>query len=65
MIVLNNNFWNNKYLTSNIGWDVGENNPIKEYIDQINNKRLKILIPGCGNHMKLSICSKIIFQPLF
>ena len=66
MIVLNNNFWNNKYLTSNIGWDVGEiTTPIKEYIDQINNKRLKILIPGCGNSYEAEYLFKNNFFSTF
>lgn len=32
------------------GWDIGyPSTPLKEYIDQIENKDLKILIPGAGN----------------
>lgn len=47
---LNSNYWENRYLNNEIGWDVGTiTTPIKEYIDQINNKSIKILIPGCGN----------------
>jgi thiopurine S-methyltransferase len=49
-LLLNKKFWNNRYKTNDIGWDLGEvSTPIKTYIDQLNNKRLKILIPGCGN----------------
>ena len=33
-----------------IGWDIGFPSPaIKEYIDQLNNKNISILLPGCGN----------------
>jgi methyl halide transferase len=47
---LNNNYWENRYINNEIGWDVGTITiPIKEYIDQINDKSIKILIPGCGN----------------
>ena len=43
-------YWENKYKTNQTGWDIGKvSNPIKDYIDQINNKNLKILIPGGGN----------------
>ena len=43
-------FWDNKYQDNNIGWDIGYvSTPIKEYIDQIENKELRILIPGAGN----------------
>ncbi len=50
MTKLNKNFWENRYKTKETGWDVGEiTTPLKEYIDQIENKDLKILIPGAGN----------------
>lgn len=43
-------FWNDKYITDNVGWDIGYvSTPLKEYIDQLSNKDLKILIPGGGN----------------
>lgn len=46
---LDKNFWNQKYEKGDTGWDAGTiTRPIKEYIDQINNKELRILIPGCG-----------------
>jgi len=66
MILLNKNFWNNKYLTSNTGWDVGDiTTPLKEYIDQINNKRFKILIPGCGNSYEAEYLFKNNFFSTF
>ena len=47
---LSANFWNNKYKNNKIGWDLGEvSPPLKTYFDQIENKELKILIPGGGN----------------
>jgi len=47
---LSENYWNNRYLTNNIGWDIGSvSTPLKNYIDQLTNKNLKILIPGGGN----------------
>ncbi|WP_126971660.1 methyltransferase domain-containing protein [Gynurincola endophyticus] len=43
-------YWNNKYLNQETGWDIGEiSTPLKTYIDQLENKNLSILIPGCGN----------------
>ena len=43
-------FWNDKYQNNKTGWDLGKiSNPIKEYINQLTNKDLKILIPGAGN----------------
>lgn len=47
---LNKNYWQNRYENNEIGWDAGEiTNPLKDYFDQIQDKSLKILIPGCGN----------------
>jgi SAM-dependent methyltransferase len=43
-------FWNNQYMANTTGWDLGQvSPPLKLYIDQLTNKNLRILIPGCGN----------------
>ncbi|SNR35942.1 class I SAM-dependent methyltransferase [Lutibacter flavus] len=43
-------YWEHKYENNKTGWDIGYvSTPIKEYIDQLKNKDLKILIPGGGN----------------
>lgn len=43
-------YWDNRYKTNNIGWDIGHvSTPLKHYFDQLTNKNLKILIPGGGN----------------
>ena len=42
-------FWNNKYLNNEDGWDLGFVSPaLKAYIDQLADKSIKILIPGAG-----------------
>lgn len=47
---LNKDYWENRYECNEIGWDAGNiTTPIKEYIDQIKDKSIKILIPGAGN----------------
>ncbi|MCF4102497.1 TPMT family class I SAM-dependent methyltransferase [Gillisia sp. M10.2A] len=47
---LNSEYWSNRYQENNTGWDVGAiSTPLKEYIDQIEDKSIKILIPGAGN----------------
>ncbi len=47
---LNKEYWDNRYSEGNTGWDVGEaTTPLKEYIDQLTNKDLAILIPGGGS----------------
>ena len=47
---LSTDFWGNKYKSNKIGWDLGAiSPPLKAYFDQLENKELKILIPGGGN----------------
>jgi len=47
---LSADYWSNRYQKSEIGWDLGEvSPPIKAYIDQLENKDISILIPGCGS----------------
>ncbi|MCO4292685.1 TPMT family class I SAM-dependent methyltransferase [Solitalea sp. MAHUQ-68] len=47
---LDADFWNNRYQTAQTGWDLGTvSPPLKAYIDQLTNKSISILIPGCGN----------------
>lgn len=48
--LLDKDFWENRYEEHNTGWDIGyPSTPLKEYINQLENKNLNILIPGCGN----------------
>ncbi len=43
-------YWDAQYTDNATGWDVGHpSTPIKEYIDQLSEKSIKILIPGAGN----------------
>jgi len=48
--MLNDQYWSERYEKSQTGWDVGNISPaLKDYFDQLTNKSLSILIPGCGN----------------
>ena len=43
-------YWSAKYKQKLMGWDAGSiTTPLKEYFDQLENKELRILIPGAGN----------------
>ena len=43
-------YWSIRYKQQRMGWDVGKvTTPIKEYIDQLEDKTLRILVPGCGS----------------
>lgn len=47
---LSEEFWDKKYKVNDIGWDLGNvSPPLKSYIDQLNDRSVKILIPGGGN----------------
>ncbi len=47
---LNKDFWEQKYQENKTGWDLGKaSTPIITYLEQIDNKEISILIPGCGN----------------
>lgn len=53
-MILDKNYWANRYQTGEIGWDAGViTTPIKAYIDHLVEKgvdeNLKILIPGVGS----------------
>lgn len=52
---LGESFWNQQYRDNTTGWDLGEvSPPLKAYIDQLDRKDIKILIPGCGNSYEAS-----------
>jgi SAM-dependent methyltransferase len=43
-------FWENRWIENKIGWDLGQvSPPIEEYVNQLTDKTISILIPGCGN----------------
>ncbi|WP_346883567.1 SAM-dependent methyltransferase [uncultured Algibacter sp.] len=47
---LNETYWDNRYKNGTNGWDLGEiSTPLKTYFDQLEDKNIKILIPGGGN----------------
>ncbi len=49
-INLDKDFWQEIYELGEMGWDIGHpSRPLKEYIDQLTDTQLKILIPGAGN----------------
>jgi len=60
------NFWNYKYIVEETGWDIGfVSTPLKEYIDQLSNKKLKILIPGGGNSYEAEYLLNKGFKNIF
>lgn len=48
--LLDDNFWSTRYIENSTGWDLGQvSPPIEAYIDQLTDKNISVLIPGCGN----------------
>lgn len=49
-MALDKEYWNNRYQTGQIGWDLGDVSPaLAKYFDQTTFRSQPILIPGCGN----------------
>ncbi|MFC3417327.1 class I SAM-dependent methyltransferase [Algoriphagus hitonicola] len=50
MINLNENYWTERYRNGYTGWDIGHASPpLMQYLDQIADRNLRVLIPGAGN----------------
>lgn len=50
MVLLDENFWSERYKLGLTGWDIGRpSSPLLQYLDQIENKSIRVLIPGAGN----------------
>ena len=46
----NDEYWSERYTNQQTSWDIGSPSPpLTAYIDQLEQKDLRILIPGCGN----------------
>ena len=47
---LDKTYWEKRYEEGEIGWNIGyAATPLKRYIDQLDDKSIKILIPGAGH----------------
>lgn len=47
---MNKVYWDTRYKEGETGWDLGGvSGPLKEYIDQLEDRSKKILVPGAGN----------------
>ncbi len=43
-------YWTKRYQNKETGWDIGyASTPIKQYVDQLKDNSIKILVPGAGN----------------
>ena len=59
-------FWEKKYGDEIQRWDIGYvSTPLKEYIDQLTDKSLKILVPGAGNGYEVAYLWEKGFKDLY
>ncbi len=66
MTTLNKEYWENRYKSDTANWDIGHvSTPLREYIDQLENKDIKILIPGAGNGYELDYLIEKGFHNVF
>lgn len=66
MTILNKEYWENRYKNDDAIWDIGEiSTPLKHYIDQLEDKNIKILIPGAGNAYELDYFIEKGFNNVF
>ena len=63
---LNETYWDNRYKDGTNRWDLGEiSTPLKTYFDQLEDKNIKILIPGGGNSYEAEYLHQIGFKNVF
>ena len=63
---LNSNYWEGRYKNNETGWDVGKiTTPIQTYIDQLEDKTIRILIPGAGNGYEFEYLIQNGFENVF
>jgi SAM-dependent methyltransferase len=63
MMFLDENYWTDRYRLGRTGWDIGfASPPLLQYLDQIENKELALLIPGAGNAYEVEYAFNQGFQ---
>lgn len=66
MIDLTSENWNQRYESGETGWDLGEvSPPLKNYFDQLEDKNIRILIPGAGNAYEAAYLYQNGFKNVF
>lgn len=59
-------YWNDRYLNNDFSWDIGYvSTPIKNYIDQLTDRSIRVLIPGAGNSYEAEYLFENGFKNVF
>ncbi|UII32088.1 TPMT family class I SAM-dependent methyltransferase [Fulvivirga ulvae] len=65
-IQLGENYWDSRYQEGQTQWDTGAiTTPLKAYFDQLTDKSVSILIPGCGNAYEAEYLHQQGFENVF
>ncbi|MCF6171047.1 MAG: TPMT family class I SAM-dependent methyltransferase [Bacteroidales bacterium] len=66
MKIFSSQYWNQRYLAEQTGWDIGDvSTPLKAYFDQLTDNKLRILVPGAGNAWEVEYLFNKGFQHTF
>jgi SAM-dependent methyltransferase len=64
--IMEKEFWDERWESNQTGWDVGHvSPPLQAYIDQLTDKSIRILIPGCGNAYEAQYLIENGFKNIF
>ncbi|MCB9196656.1 MAG: SAM-dependent methyltransferase [Flavobacteriales bacterium] len=63
-MMLSSEYWNNRYIGNETGWDIGHASPAIIAFFQNIDRSAKILIPGCGNAYEGEILHQMGFEKL-
>ncbi|MEB2781006.1 SAM-dependent methyltransferase [Algoriphagus sp. C2-6-M1] len=65
MAFLDNNFWTERYSSGKTGWDIGfASPPLVQYLDQIENRSIQVLLPGAGSGYEAAHARQLGFNEL-
>lgn len=63
---LNAEYWNSRYINNNTPWDIGYPSPaIIDYFEKIEDKSVRILVPGAGNAYEVEALHSMGFDNVF
>ncbi len=58
--------WSDRYRNGKTGWDIGYvSTPLKEYADTLENKDIRILVPGAGNGYEVEYLHELGFSRVY
>ncbi|MDX1445400.1 methyltransferase domain-containing protein [Lishizhenia sp.] len=64
--MLDAQYWENRYQENQTGWDIGNvSTPIKNYLDALENKDVKILFPGAGRAHEAEYAHRLGFKNVY